>query len=1109
MGKQNGQVSKGKVDGLGKHEREEAEQRVRKRLTMAATSQTEDEVKKAEQGHPDGSKSVEVPKRIWRPKVRSEYIEPEEILDTSDDVDWLFENCGHSITKQKTELEPRDDIIEYDSILHEEELKMNLQWRDCPEWIKPIVLEMIKDNWDVFAKEGMKKSIRGYEFNIDTGDAKPITCKTPNFGPHEERVIILLVKQLDDKDLIEDDYGPWGSPIVLASKPNQGHKHWSEYIFRLCVSYRALNAITRPFLFPVRRCDDAVEMVGPARYVITMDLDAGYWQMLLRKSCREKTAFYIPRGKKHWKVTPMGATNAHPAFVCMAMEMEDKWNEEYKRSRKDSQDVKAERLRKWMEATLKDTSDGIEELERKEPLWTRDDEPEPKSAVIVDDIILAAVHATTLLFYFMCVLQVLKHHRVTVNLRKSRFMPRRAEFVGIDVLPSGNAPAESKNKAIKTLGRPVTFTDLRLLIGLLGFYRNWIPLYETRIAPWRKILKKQPATGTMSKEEEATEMTKWWKKADRKENPHYEESEENNDKLLEILKQEILDGPVLKRPDPNRRFYLKTDWSCLAQGGVLLQADLTEGAEASMLREMWTGECEFDKKIEGLRLRPIYFISQYRTEPSSRHSFVGEAATGRWAMLKFKKFLLGREFTWITDCSGLRKFFETEYEATHTIQRWKLELLRFDFTIVHRPEKMLTECNMLSRYNTWTSKWDRKATKEEEMNQHKKISAVAFQGKRPTGQVRYDELCEWIEETEEVERPMEKLRSMIAKLNEAAPIPMTRTNIRLEGPIEGEQTEMAKEIDDRRITWIIGAGASTMEGAAERIGISMQVTKRTDEVEEWQYRYDMPTLEKLLVRINRQGKKDRVDWLIIHLQRYRKEQIRQVCNEAKKAGVKTIMVMNTNSRNKDEYSETIHAVDELTDTWQWECMQNTLSNTQLGGVLEAETNYWIYAPTAVITAMGATPKEDFGEAPRAMEDVLQKGDYVYDDCIPYVRKSEQPQIKTETKKGCYFAVEKGSIQYWDDEDQGKVKVEPVYDVSYPFPNLRKGTTFLVEAVDGVTSQRTRRVRQQELLEAVGFEKEKVDPEWKQQWSETAERLQTTTPMETATQLLAAVVKRIE
>jgi hypothetical protein len=74
-------------------------------------------------------------------------------------------------------------------------------------------------------------------------------------------------------------------------------------------------------------------------------------------------------------------------------------------------------------------------------------------------------------------------------------------------------------------------------------------------------------------------------------------------------------------------------------------------------------------------------------------------------MLEFKHWLIGCEFTWITDCSGLLKFFEADYEATHTIQRWKLELLRFNFTIVHRPARMLTECDMLSRYNTWVSTW--------------------------------------------------------------------------------------------------------------------------------------------------------------------------------------------------------------------------------------------------------------------------------------------------------------------------------------------------------------------------------------------------------------------
>ena len=57
----------------------------------------------------------------------------------------------------------------------------------------------------------------------------------------------------------------------------------------------------------------------------------------------------------------------------------------------------------------------------------------------------------------------------------------------------------------------------------------------------------------------------------------------------------------------------------------------------------------------------------------------------------------------ITDGSGLTKFFETDHKVTHTIQCWKLELLRLDFSIVHRPGQMLIGCDMLSRCQTTTT----------------------------------------------------------------------------------------------------------------------------------------------------------------------------------------------------------------------------------------------------------------------------------------------------------------------------------------------------------------------------------------------------------------------
>jgi hypothetical protein len=210
----------------------------------------------------------------------------------------MFEDKGHVIKEPKQPLPSRDDLIKHDPAAHTKELDSNVQWRDCPEWCRPVVRAILEEYFDVFTQAGMQRPIRGFEFHIDTGKVKPITCKVPVYGHHKERVIQELVETLQNKGLIEDDDRPWGSPIVLASKPNQGHIHWLRYVFRLCVSYRALNAITRPFLFPVRRCDDAIKQIGAARYVITMDLDAGYWQMRLQESSRRKMAFYTSRGKK-------------------------------------------------------------------------------------------------------------------------------------------------------------------------------------------------------------------------------------------------------------------------------------------------------------------------------------------------------------------------------------------------------------------------------------------------------------------------------------------------------------------------------------------------------------------------------------------------------------------------------------------------------------------------------------------------------------------------------------------------------------------------------------------------------------------------------------------
>lgn len=71
-------------------------------------------------------------------------------------------------------------------------------------------------------------------------------------------------------------------------------------------------------------------------------------------------------------------------------------------------------------------------------------------------------------------------------------------------------------------------------------------------------------------------------------------------------------------------------------------------------------------------------------------------------MQKYRLYLFGKEFTWICDYSSLSQFFESAELPTHQAQRWKLFMLCFYFTIVHQPDTMMRDVDMLFRYNNWS-----------------------------------------------------------------------------------------------------------------------------------------------------------------------------------------------------------------------------------------------------------------------------------------------------------------------------------------------------------------------------------------------------------------------
>ena len=83
------------------------------------------------------------------------------------------------------------------------------------------------------------------------------------------------------------------------------------------------------------------------------------------------------------------------------------------------------------------------------------------------------------------------------------------------------------------------------------------------------------------------------------------------------------------------------------------------------------------------------------------------ASVGRRLFAKWKKWLLGAEFTWLCDCSGLSKFFETDYGPTHQMQQWRAVLSLYACKWEHRPADLFTNYDMLSRYNLQTEAWSK------------------------------------------------------------------------------------------------------------------------------------------------------------------------------------------------------------------------------------------------------------------------------------------------------------------------------------------------------------------------------------------------------------------
>jgi len=114
------------------------------------------------------------------------------------------------------------------------------------------------------------------------------------------------VQDLLDQYLIEPAHGAWSSPVILVKKKDGS--------WRFCVVYHRLNSVTIQDAHPLPRIDESLDALARSKYLSTLDLLSGYWQVPLSPDAQDKAAFITRDGLWKWKVLPFGLTSAPATF---------------------------------------------------------------------------------------------------------------------------------------------------------------------------------------------------------------------------------------------------------------------------------------------------------------------------------------------------------------------------------------------------------------------------------------------------------------------------------------------------------------------------------------------------------------------------------------------------------------------------------------------------------------------------------------------------------------------------------------------------------------------------------------------------------------------------
>jgi hypothetical protein len=268
---------------------------------------------------------------------------------------------------------------------------------------------------------------------VETTNETPIRQKayrTPHSLVQKVKAEIDSMLQLG---VIEPTTSAYASPIVVVPKPNGD--------IRVTTDYRSLNKITVFDPYEIPRIDQILDDVAKAKYITTLDLTKGFYQVPLDKEAKAKSAFTIPFGQYAYNVMPFGMMNASATF------------------------------QRLVDTVLRDCSDYCRQY--------------------IDDVAIFSDTWEDHLKHVDMVLTKIQDAGLTIKPSKSKIANNEVTYLGHTIGNGKIKPMLDKLESVEKFPLPVTKKNVRSFLGLTGYYRKFISHYDDIARPLVNLTKKK------------------------------------------------------------------------------------------------------------------------------------------------------------------------------------------------------------------------------------------------------------------------------------------------------------------------------------------------------------------------------------------------------------------------------------------------------------------------------------------------------------------------------------------------------------------------------------------------------------------------------------------